>query len=157
MSSMIGNNPDRFDEFMIVSDLAQKLGSAVFHLMKEADGYQRSEGLGDEEITSYREYLADVFAELKRMVEGRGDGRLKSGQDRVIPFSIPLRLAEVWSVDIDENMEKLDLVVGRLKDPDNRLLNKDMRFVKLIFEVISNISTEIYQSRLRDNPTLPFQ
>ena len=77
---------DRCDEFMIVSDLVEALGSAVFHLSKEVDDIRRAEGIGDEEIASYREYLAEVFVELKRMLEDRGDGRLKTGKERVIPF-----------------------------------------------------------------------
>ena len=120
-------------------------------------GIQRAEYIGDEEIFSYREYLADVLVELKRMVEDRGDGCLKKGQVRAIPFSVSQKLAEVWPTDIDERPGNLDLAIARLRDQDYRLQIEDMRFVKLIFEVISNISTEIYQSRLRDNPALPVQ
>lgn len=142
----IGCN-DRLDEFIFMSGLVEELGEAVFHLMKEVHGMQRAERIGDEELASYREYLADVFVELKRMIKGRGDGRLKEGQERVIPFSVPRRLAQIWSADIDENIGKLDLIVARLKDPDYRLHIEDMRFAKAIYKVVSGISTEIFLSR----------
>lgn len=130
---------DRIDEFLIISDLAQKLGEAVFHLIKEVRGYTRTDGITDENITSYREYLAEVFAELKRMLVDQGDGRLKKGQERVIPVSVPQRLLEVWSADIDENMGTLDFIIARLRDPNYRLQIEDMRFAKAILKVISGM------------------
>ena len=139
---------DRMDEFIIVSGLAQELGEAVFHLMKEAHGHTRAEHIGDEEIACYREYLADIFVELKQMIEGRGYGYLKEGQERVIPFSVPRRLAKIWSADFDEKKGKLELLIARLRDLDYRLQSEDMKFVKTIFKVVSDISSEIYLSRL---------
>jgi len=135
------------DEFRIVSNLEEKLGSVLWHLKKEEMGIQRSEGIGDEEIASYREYLADVLAELKRMLENRGDGRLIKGKEREIPFSVPVSLGRAWSCDLDAKMNRLDLLVARFRDPNCDLHITDLEFIDELHKVAFFIAAEIRRSR----------
>jgi hypothetical protein len=133
-------------EYRELSDFTGRLSSTLLHIKKEMDGYPRSESVVDEEMMFYREYLADVLATIKGMIEANDPESFRHEvQKDVIPTSVFLSLKDKWDKDSDEKIGQISRAVARLQDPDFDVQIENLEIAEEVLKVSSDLTTEVFQ------------
>jgi hypothetical protein len=133
-------------EYRELSDFTGRLSSTLLHIKKEMDGYPRSESVVDEEMMFYREYLADVLATIKGMIEANDPESFRHEvQKDVIPTSVFLSLKDKWDKDSDEKIGQISRAVARLQDPDFDVQIENLEIAEEVLKISSDLTTEVFQ------------
>jgi len=133
-------------EYRELSDFTGRLSSTLLHIKKEMDGYPRSESVVDEEMMFYREYLADVLATIKGMIEANDpESFRREVQKDVIPTSVFLSLKDKWDKDSDEKIGQISRAVARLQDPDFDVQIENLEIAEEVLKISSDLTTEVFQ------------
>ena len=129
-----------------LADFASRLNSALLHIHKEIKGYERSKGIGDEEIALCRDFFADVLETTRAMIEAREpDIFYQEVKKEILPLSIYVRLSKVWDEELLERAGRMDPMVARLRDQDVGLHVEDLEIVKDISRVTHDMAAEVHQ------------